>query len=469
VLKNPKSHCKHALKWELLWMETCCSEVYLPRRGYDMNRAHAGGIELAIVAIVGIFAGAAWAQSGVDTNPTVNNPDKFAWDLFVELNRPALPGKRGVPDPSKKPGDPGARVWETWKISTPIGSEIFLDGGRRPANWEQPQALLASGMPRKSLSPPKFTFEKLNLQGINPHRRLMQMISSGIKLFNGEESRMNRPGFEFIVRQGLYSIDGQERFRATGRTLDFPIDTIAVKAAWRQLTPEEIKAGAASRFYTYKDPDGSIYGLTGFHISTKAIPNWFWATFEQVDNPLPEIPDRDRFTRRRFPNATSLPQARLRDVPNELKNTVWQYYVLRGTQVDFTDAMGNPVILGNTQLEGGMQTTASCMTCHARATIGDRVDNILVNGKPLYPPGSFFYPAGLTRQDGSNRLTVDPFELFWQQDPQKPSSETAVVLVASAHGAPNPDWFLNAGTGKTRYTQLDFMWEFMFAQRESGH
>ena len=67
---------------------------------------------------------------------------------------------------------------------------------------------------------------------------------------NGQEARINQPGFEFIVKEGLYSLDGQERFRATGRRVEFPIGTINVKAAWRQFTSEEIKAGAPACFYT---------------------------------------------------------------------------------------------------------------------------------------------------------------------------------------------------------------------------
>jgi hypothetical protein len=402
------------------------------------------------------------AQAVSDPNPAANHPDKFAWDLFIEINRPALAGQRGVPDPSKKIGDPGLRVWETWKITTPIGSEVFLEGGKRPAPWDQPQ-LLEKGRVRKFLSPRKFTFVTLDLKGADPHAL---MATANPRLDFGQESRINRAGFEFILTEGLYSIDGQERFRATGRTVDFPIDTVAIKATWRKFTPEEIKAGLPSRFYTTEDPGGDVYGLTGFHMTSKALPNWFWATFEQVDNPTPEIPDRDRYTKLRNPNATSAVEARLRDVPDPLKGTVWEYYVLRGTQIDFTDSMGNPVVLGNTQLEAGMQTTASCMSCHGRATIGDRVDNIIVNGRQLYPPGTYFYPGGRVSTDGSNRLTVDPFEIFWQQDPQKPNRSTAIPLVASANGAPNPNLFVNAGTGQIRYTQLDFLWEFMFAQRE---
>ncbi len=43
--------------------------------------------------------------------------DNFAWRAFVALNWPSLtdPAHRGVPDRAKTPGDPGPRVWETFK------------------------------------------------------------------------------------------------------------------------------------------------------------------------------------------------------------------------------------------------------------------------------------------------------------------------------------------------------------------
>ena len=131
-------------------------------------------------------------------------------------------------------------------------------------------------------------------------------------------------------------------------------------------------------------------------MTTKDLPKWFWATFEQVDNPVPEIADRDRYTNFLNPRNPDAPyvEQRLRAVPDPLKNTVWQYYVLRGTQVDFIDSVGNPIILGNTQLEGSMQTSSSCMGCHARSTIGDRRDHIKVDGHQLYPRGAYFFPEG---------------------------------------------------------------------------
>ncbi|MBI4638962.1 MAG: hypothetical protein HY727_21705 [Candidatus Rokubacteria bacterium] len=413
-------------------------------------------------------SGTASAQSVNDPNPAVNNPDKFAWDLFIEVNRPALVGRRGVPDPNKKHGDPGPRVWETWKITTENGNEVFLDNGRNPGPWETPQAKDAKGNLRKFLSPPKMRTIKFGFVDRGPS---FEVTKAPPLDRDSQEARINQVGYEFIVKEGLYSLDGQERFRATQRKVEFPIGTINVKAHWREFTLEEIKGGVPARYYTAED-SGKVWGLTGFHMTSKDLPNWFWATFEHAENPPPEIRDRDRYTKLRDPSG------RLREVPDPLKNTYWQYYVLRGTQVDFVDSTGSPTILGNTQLEGGMQVTSSCMGCHARSTIGDRMDNIIVNGRRLYPNGAYFFPSGkLTRirkqpEAAANRLTVNPVQVvLWREDPQKPEDPekpdlTKVVHVMGAIGAPNPEWFIDSA-GQRRYTQLDFIWGFLHAQREN--
>src|SRR5271169_968075 len=43
--------------------------------------------------------------------------DNFAWRAFIALNWPSLidPAHRGVPDRARKLGDPGVRVWESFK------------------------------------------------------------------------------------------------------------------------------------------------------------------------------------------------------------------------------------------------------------------------------------------------------------------------------------------------------------------
>ena len=56
----------------------------------------------------------------------------FAWQSFVALNWPVLATARGVPDKSRKIGQPGPVVWHTWKQI----EEVFLPNGAAPASWE---------------------------------------------------------------------------------------------------------------------------------------------------------------------------------------------------------------------------------------------------------------------------------------------------------------------------------------------
>jgi hypothetical protein len=418
----------------------------------DRRLFHVFALSLCTLLSLGFTADA----YDLDSNPAINNPDKFAWDHFIEINRPALEGRRGEADPTKTVGDAGLRVWQTWKISSENGSEVFLPKGQRPKPWDEPQAKSFDGKPRMFLSLPKMLTITSDVTG-GEASVAAALLKAAPTLSNGnQEARINQAGFEVIVREGLYSLDGQEKFRASGRTIDFPKETINVKATWREFTPEEIRNRAPSRYYTAED-GGRVWGLTGFHITTKDLINWFWATFEHVDNPTPEILDRDRYTKLRYPRDANVSPSdhRLRDVPDPLKNTVFQYYVLRGTQTNFVDVSGNPTVLANTQLEGGMQTRSSCISCHARATIGDRLS---------LPPGTYLYPDGKISNDGSNRLTVNPGLVIWQQDPQDPKSPLS-ALVIGAMGSPRPEWFIDSA-GRSRYTQMDFLWGFIHAQRQ---
>ena len=67
---------------------------------------------------------------GEDPLPLI---DDFSWRAFIALNWPALTGAahRGQPDRSKRFGDPGVRVWETWKARY----EVFALGAPKPAEW----------------------------------------------------------------------------------------------------------------------------------------------------------------------------------------------------------------------------------------------------------------------------------------------------------------------------------------------
>jgi hypothetical protein len=62
-------------------------------------------------------------------------------------------------------------------------------------------------------------------------------------------------------------------------------------------------------------------------------------------------------------------------------NKIWQNYRLKGTQVNFTDNMGRPILLGNSVLEPNFEATSSCMTCHTRATVSNNTTVSSQTGK----------------------------------------------------------------------------------------
>ena len=72
--------------------------------------------------------------------------DNFAWRAFIALNWPSLTdaAHRGEPDRAKSPGDPGPRVWETFKSRYEL-FQVGPDG--RPAS---PSPWASYGKPRRA-------------------------------------------------------------------------------------------------------------------------------------------------------------------------------------------------------------------------------------------------------------------------------------------------------------------------------
>lgn len=134
---------------------------------------------------------------------------------------------------------------------------------------------------------------------------------------------------------------------------------IEIKAAWRQLTSDEMSRG---RFFTrnviyYTGPQGSqkyhneVWGLVALHIihKTKSFPAFVFATWEQVDNyddDTPANPENLAFQNTGTPLA-NIPLTRAHAIHSQVAatndmvhgvfmaadpNTVWQYYKLVGVQ-----------------------------------------------------------------------------------------------------------------------------------------
>src|SRR5262249_41631143 len=100
------------------------------------------------------------------------------------------------------------------------------------------------------------------------------------------ETRLNKEAYEFVRGKTLYNLDGQNALAKAGElTITFPLPAKEIKAQWRAITEAD-----KPRYHwaPLRMPDGTttIFGLTALHITTKDLPNWFWATFEHVDNPI---------------------------------------------------------------------------------------------------------------------------------------------------------------------------------------
>ena len=392
-----------------------------------------------------------------DTALAIQNPDEYAWRLFFFLSRQALPGKAGVPDPGK-PGlaqyDPDRDVvWETWALETGglpgfLGpgeknhSEVFLDKGQRPVAWDS----LQRKNPIKTLD--------VNLTELTSSLKAKLFTSEGafkpfITFPRDFEVRMNESTFNTVRDQGLYSVEGLEAkykqaqqiytadisakkdpvtIRREADVIKFETMSKEVKAKWVKLDATDEKQKARYHWRTVEEgnANGSItkevWGLAGLHILTKDLPNWFWADFEQVDwedkqpsgSPDPRV-SVDSTTR--GPNAPAGKDG----IRNETVGTKWQYYRLRGTQTNFVDREGNHLEVSNTLIEPVNFGPSSCMTCHARASVGLRDD---VN--------------------------------------QKVSPPLAVKSVGPAFvsGPPDPTSYINGD--KLLFIQTDFLWSMPF-------
>jgi hypothetical protein len=365
-----------------------------------------------------------------DAVAAATRSDEYAWRLFVALNWPASPMARTA-DRTARFGVDRPVVWECWQSA----GDVYLENGADPGPW-------LPADPAHPIAPDR-RFETLSLQDLLRTRHivggvmvpLVDPISTAKRL---TEIRMNRKTYEFIRARELYSLEGQIRAFTEGRAVSFPYGAKEVKAKWRPISQSQ-----SSRYYTtlvtLADGTKRLYGLTGLHIVSKDLPHWFWATFEQVDNPTQadsegwQLPSRDRFSCHDQPADCNLAPRKI-----GLEGTVWQYYRLRGTLTSFVDSQGKPELLANSELETGLQKTASCITCHSRASIG------VIAGAPARLP-------------------------IFDSSPNDAPSQALVRRGFS--GLPKAEWYQRVGTdGQMHrdFRSLDFVWSLSQAKSVTG-
>jgi len=381
---------------------------------------------LVMAAATQAAAALDWRQPWIapqDPPAAAARSDEYAWRLFVALNWPAEGAQRRA-DRHAVFGADKPVVWETWQNV----ADIYLESGSDPGPWAPTRA---------AEEPAEHRFETASLRDLPNLRHIVDGVM--VPLLNPvasarrvTEIRMNRTSFEFIRARGLFNIEGQLRALASGSAVAFPYGARDVKAKWRPISAEE-RARYHTTVVTLSDGTRRLYGLTGLHIESKDLPNWFWATFEQVDNPTLadnegwQLASRDTFACGKERSDCNRAPAGI-----GLEGTVWQYYRLRGTLTRYTDAQGAPQLLANSELESGMQRSSSCITCHSRAAIG------VASGQPVRLP--VFAASG--------------------ESAGNPSQRRGFIG--------RPDWLNRlAGRNGTRFQSLDFVWSMTKAQRAS--
>ena len=240
----------------------------------------------------------------IPSNATQAQVVTYAWQQFVALNWPAASGQRGMPDTTKTIGQPGNVVWHTWK--TP--DEIFYPAGQTPPPWNQYGGQLPPQCASAGVSSTSFVLQRTSKVPAGLDNAAIQLakeaVGGTLTDQHGNlarfEVRLNQTIFNDIISRQLYSVEGQ----AKATVVSFQPGVMEVKAAWRQLTSADPPA-VQSRYYTesawiYTPPFGNdpatcvqgVVGLVGLHITQKTplMPQWSWATFEQIDNVPPAAP-----------------------------------------------------------------------------------------------------------------------------------------------------------------------------------
>jgi hypothetical protein len=424
-----------------------------------------------------------------DAGMALLEPDRFNWTLLVSISQKA-------PDDLQQSVNFGGvqvqtnnAIWETW-ATDPFTFPTKPDPAV-PPKWDE----------RIAKRPPHQGAGVLDtiLRAKRSHNR-----RSGVAAALGPPAQVleivyrNKAGFEYIVKNNLFYLEGlAKKFAASvnssgylnvANPISFPRDAIELKSDWAEITEPDstdpAKLNKSNCHWNYLNvqlgtgnpPEYKLMGLVGLHLMQKTLPNWTWATFEWVGNPVPAysaegapgrsdwIGSRDAFGVSygesgsfQVPVGTNAggatpPPSNKSYPPGTVTSALltlfekagfegvwlnaWSNYRLKGSQVDFTDGTGVPTRLGNSATEGGVGSpgvnntqvlNASCMTCHAMGNINS---------------------AGITAHGGGEFVVGTP-------DPN-------LLFDMTSYDATQP-----FGNYKVINVSTDFVWAFLNAQAAS--
>ena len=253
------------------------------------------------------------STNGLAGDDTVTNRqrgfDFYSWLTFIAMNSPA-DGKTTIGKGSR-PGGDAPTMWEDLNNYRPLADVMLNDDAKRKwATRHVPDEC-------KSLDGPGKIVFHLGEEAFNQPFKTGPLIDQdgNYALF---DILMNKPMFDFIDTNGLYSKRGQAKF---DKEIEFPIGVNPVKDDdGKIIAPGRMGAIMLKVSYRILDPvankdlirqfhtsDALIYfpgppltktgptcvekklGLIGFHVGhkTKFAPQWVWTSFEHVSN----VPD----------------------------------------------------------------------------------------------------------------------------------------------------------------------------------
>lgn len=356
--------------------------------------------------------------------------DSFAWNSFVALNWPANLATCAADTSQSIIGGKGPRVWETYALD----SDVFVASGKKPPSWcsQAATAALTGARPVGYISKEG----SAAIPGID--EAVGGVLTDQTGRFVRYEVKLNQDEYNYLTINNLWNKPGQK-----GKMINFPqgpndnpsrcgsipcgpVGATEIKAAWKVLSPAEISSG---RFYTtsatvFNNANGSpspgknpvTLGLVGLHIlhKTASAPNWFWATFEQVDNTTasfhnpkcPACPPNTQTAAKPYTelSANGTPVNKPVQVVRTssiistdsaapplntyyrglLAGSVFANYELVSLQWTTGGApSGTPPVLANTTMETYIQSTSSCFGCHkqAKTTSGVSADFSFLLGR----------------------------------------------------------------------------------------
>jgi len=305
------------------------------------------------------------------------NSDAFIWQLFTEFASPAL---KNQPKPV---------LFETWASD----EDTFSTKPHWP-DPNEPKKLHASVLSRMTTTP--FHISAIDVKCGQPGNAAVGGFpSSGSPTpCIAEETKRNRPQFDYIVGNNLNTKTGLAAAFKKSFVVAMPTSSISVKGDWVPVQtllkwiPSLKTIDNIEKLYYTTVSDSVEYGLVSLHVSSRQNPKWVWGTFEHQLNPgrcddtgcfdsfgaeTPAVYPNKRTINTQYGSCLKTPHLKSLMAKNNLL-PVWESYCLKSTQVDYSAANGTPYVLGNSVIErivgNGTVTASSCIACHVYASFG---------------------------------------------------------------------------------------------------